>query len=99
MRLSSSLSKQIVASIEKSFGPVDIYLFGSRTNDLKRGGDIDIAIDSKLSKKGFKKAKIAAITQLIEQNLDELSLSLDITQLSSAEGIFADEIERTKIKL
>jgi len=44
-----------------------------------QGGDIDIAIDSKLSKKDLKKAKIAIMTQLIEQNLDELSCSLDIT--------------------
>lgn len=97
MRLSKALTKQILKSIETSFGAVDVYLFGSQTDDSKSGGDIDIAIDSDLSNDDFKKAKISLNVQLMTQNLNELSL--DITQLSTASGVFFDEIERTKIKL
>lgn len=97
MRLSDALAQQITKNIKDVFGDVDIYLFGSRTDDLKRGGDIDIAINSSLSSNEFKKAKIALEVQLMLHSLNELPL--DITQLKSADGVFYDEIQRTKVKL
>ena len=39
----------IKAAASYGFGESDIYLFGSRVDDDKRGGDIDIAIDTDLS--------------------------------------------------
>ena len=45
MRLSKRLKASLIKSILESFGEVDIYLFGSRTDDSKKGGDIDIAVD------------------------------------------------------
>jgi len=35
--------------IKQKLGDVKIYLFGSRADDKRRGGDIDIYIDKKLS--------------------------------------------------
>ncbi len=97
MRLSKALAQKIVRSIELSFGHVDVYLFGSRTDDAKKGGDIDIAIDSKLAESDFKKAKTKLGLYLMNNDLEELCL--DITQLSTVTGLFYDEIEHTKIKL
>ena len=45
MRLSSREREVIVSVAEKSFGPqTRVVLFGSRTSDLRRGGDIDLLI-------------------------------------------------------
>jgi len=98
MRLSNKLIKQLLTLISLSYGEdVDVYLFGSRTDDLKKGGDIDLAIDSQLSNSDFKQASITFRTQLLKQGLNDLSI--DLTQLSAAENLFLDEINRSKIKL
>lgn len=98
MRLSNKLIKQLLTLISLSYGEdVDVYLFGSRTDDLKKGGDIDLAIDSQLSNSDFKQASITFRTQLLKQGLNDLSI--DLTQLSAAENLFLDEINHTKIKL
>jgi len=45
MRLSKSEQSAIKSHIMDVFGEGRIYLFGSRTDDTKRGGDIDLYID------------------------------------------------------
>ena len=97
MRLSKKLTSQIITSIESIFGHVDVYLFGSRVDNSKKGGDIDLAIDSQLSAKNFKIAKSKLLVTLMMNGLSELAL--DITQLKMAEGVFLDEIQKTKVKL
>lgn len=40
------LENKIKEAIYNSFGDVKIYLFGSRVDDTKKGGDIDTNLDS-----------------------------------------------------
>ena len=47
MRLSDFEVKSIKSSFEKVFKKGAIYLFGSRVNDDKKGGDIDLYIQPK----------------------------------------------------
>lgn len=47
MRLSKRVIEILQENMLKSFGDVNIYLFGSRTDDNKRGGDIDIFVETK----------------------------------------------------
>jgi len=54
MRLSKRLQHVIKAALNDSFGHVDTYLFGSRTDNNKKGGDIDIAVDVNLSHEKFR---------------------------------------------
>ena len=46
MRITQAEKSCLAKSIEESFGPkTKIWLFGSRTNNSKHGGDIDIYIE------------------------------------------------------
>ncbi len=47
MRLAEFEIKLILESFHKYFENGDIYLFGSRVDDTKKGGDIDLYIDTK----------------------------------------------------
>ena len=62
MRLSKRIITILQDNIKKSFGNVNVYLFGSRTDDNKRGGDIDLAIDTNISKQEFRKKKSLLLT-------------------------------------
>ena len=64
MRLKKEEIKTIKDTIKKFDKSAKIYLFGSRIDDNKRGGDIDILIDS--PKIGFKELiKIKGILELL----------------------------------
>ena len=62
MRLQTQIINIINDAVEKSFGDVNVYLFGSRVDDSKKGGDIDIAIDSNLSRVDFRRNKAKLIS-------------------------------------
>ncbi len=44
MRLSASEVEVMREVFRKTFGHGSLYLFGSRTDDTKRGGDIDLYV-------------------------------------------------------
>lgn len=96
MRLSKNLQQKLKKFISSSFGEVDIYLFGSRTDDSKKGGDIDFAIDTLVTKDIFKKQKIKFISLLV---LADYDLKIDLVQLSQASKLLLDEIKAEGIKL
>ena len=58
MRLSPRLSSLIKVAAKYGFGDVKIYLFGSRTDDFKIGGDIDMAVESFDDRDTFRKKKV-----------------------------------------
>ena len=63
MRLSNKIINLLQRNIIMTFGDVNIYLYGSRTDDTKKGGDIDIAIDTDLSRQNFSKKEIFIFSQ------------------------------------
>lgn len=67
----------IVEGIRSSFGDVDIYLFGSRVDDSKNGGDIDIALALDVDKNEFRKKKIKFIKYLLQKGYD---IKIDLLQ-------------------
>ena len=54
MRLNEHYRQTIVRVAKEVYGEtVQVYLFGSRINDQKRGGDIDLLVPTVGAKKGF----------------------------------------------
>ncbi|MDD5158561.1 MAG: nucleotidyltransferase domain-containing protein [Sulfuricurvum sp.] len=97
MRLPETLKSSILKAIEESFGNVEIYLFGSRTDDTKRGGDIDIAIRTDMTREHFRKHKIAFVSLLMRMGFD---LKIDLVQYhDSMDALLKSEICSNGIKL
>ena len=63
MRLKQKEIDIIKSNIFNIFGENEIYLFGSRLNNDKKGGDIDLFVISKEKTNSFEK-KIKAIAKL-----------------------------------
>ena len=92
MRLGSRLKQGISKCVLMSFGDVDIYLFGSRVDDSKKGGDIDLAV----SKEQFRQYKIQFITALIRMDLD---LKIDVVPYHTGDELLREEIDKTAVKI
>ena len=96
MRLSKRILYILQENITKSFGNVNIYLFGSRTDDNKKGGDIDLAIDTNLSKQAFRKKKSLFLSLLIKIDFD---YKIDIVNFNTKDELLSNEIKQNNIKI
>ncbi len=64
MRLSQQEIQKIIHVAEEIYGKgVKVYLFGSRVDDTKRGGDIDLLVRTTSEKKGVL-ARVRMIARL-----------------------------------
>ena len=89
MRLQTRIINTINDAVQKSFGNVNVYLFGSRVDDTKKGGDIDIAIDSNLSRVDFRRNKAKLISQLIKVDFD---FKIDIVNYNTKDQLLKNQI-------
>ncbi len=96
MRLSERLRALIKSGIIHSFGDVEIYLFGSRTDDSLRGGDIDIAIKTDLPRTLFRRKKAEFFAYLIRRGYD---LKIDLVPYNRDDPLLFEEISKNKILL
>jgi len=85
------LKKEHIESIKNiaidTFGNnVSIYLFGSRVNDSKKGGDIDLYLETDTKEELFEK-KIAMLTNL-KKAIGEQKIDLVINNFSTEKFIF-----------
>lgn len=95
MRLKPEYIQWIKQSADECFGEgTRVYLFGSRTDDSRRGGDIDLFIETKQRGNLFeKKIKMLGILnkRLGEQKIDliikEDACRLPIYDIARKEGI------------
>lgn len=92
MRLSPQQQSAIRATVAETFGAdAAVWVFGSRVDDSKRGGDIDLLIQTKLvDSNALMRAEITLLTQLQkkmgEQKIDIL---LDYPTRASRPPIFS----------
>lgn len=65
MRLTEEQANAIVHAVRRRFGSeAAVYLFGSRTDNEKRGGDIDLLVETDLEPEAAFRAKIDAVTDI-----------------------------------
>ncbi len=84
MRLSKYIKEQFLEASKEAFGHSKLILFGSRTDDSKKGGDFDIAVVSKISRDEFRIAKVKFFKYLI---LKDLNLPRDLIKQEIDKGI------------
>lgn len=96
MRLSQRIRNIIQTAISKSFGDAQVYLFGSRTDDAKKGGDIDLAIAIDLPIDEFKKKKINFLASLARLNFE---IKVDIVHYTTKDALLFSEIQKNNIRL
>ena len=88
MRLSIKEIDIIKNKVKTIFGDTIIYLFGSRIDDTKKGGDIDLYIIPKINDDLFKKKiKIKTILEDILYKPVDIVLSKDKTRLIEIEAM------------
>jgi len=81
MRIKEEYIDVIKQLSEKYFGKDSkIYLFGSRSDDTKKGGDIDLYIETSISEKIFER-KIKMLVEL-QKLLGEQKIDLVINNFS-----------------
>jgi len=96
MRVSKKVVKIIHDNINKSFGDVRVYLFGSRTDDTQRGGDIDIAIDTDIQKREFRDKRLQLLGLLAKIDFD---YKVDIADYNTPDTLLHKEIRNNAIEL
>ena len=91
MRLKAKEIEEITRVTKECFGTgAKVYLFGSRTDDNKKGGDIDLYIETTAKKKLFdKKVKML---QMLYERLGEQKI--DIVVNNHANPLYIHQIAR-----
>ena len=93
MRLNSKQIKAIKSAVKKIDSDAEVKLFGSRVNDEKQGGDIDLLIDSQVM--GWH--DLAKLRRILELKLGEQKI--DIIVKSHADPSFVQLIESNALQL
>ena len=71
MRISDEAARQAVEVITAQFGyEAKIWLFGSRVDDGKRGGDVDIFIETEMTDVMRKNRCRSTLTELFDLKVD-----------------------------
>nr|VFK56177.1 MAG: Nucleotidyltransferase domain-containing protein [Candidatus Kentron sp. TC] len=96
LRLSERLIRELDRSLRESFGSVDAIVFGSRIDDARRGGDIDLAIPGNLAREEFHARKAHFFANLLRRGFD---LDIDLVQLADASPLLQREIHRRGVPL
>ena len=90
MRLNDRTKEILLDAVEKSFGKVDVYLFGSRVDDKKKGGDIDLALDIDISKEQMRKKKARFFVELPKKDLD---IPVDLVSKQTKDELLQKELQ------
>ena len=88
MRISVKETEIIKSKVHAIFGEAFVYLFGSRVDESKRGGDIDLYVISKTKEDLFKKKiKLKIILEDILYKPVDVIVGIDKNRLIEKEAI------------
>lgn len=88
MRITSLEKAIIKSSVKKHFGgKADVYLFGSRVDDDKKGGDIDLYITTDMPTSEIIREKIGLLVD-IEKGLGEQKIDVVINNHTKYKPIY-----------
>jgi predicted nucleotidyltransferase len=96
MRLDNIIKNNIIKTANKYFGRASVFLFGSRVDDNKKGGDIDLFIET--TKAVDYQTKMDFLTD-IYRNTTQRKIDLIIKDPSSNEQKIFKIAKTTGIKL
>lgn len=91
MRISEEIKNFLKCEISKINNNAKVYLFGSRTDDTQKGGDIDILIltNTKIPIQKILQLKIKFYEHFGEQKLDIINFTYD--EKSAFKDLIIDE--------
>lgn len=91
MRLSDHEAAAIKRSIIQFDPEAELYLFGSRVDDNKKGGDIDLlVISGKITRADRRKIKLKIYDEIGEQRIDMIvtpKISTPFHRIALSEGV------------
>lgn len=91
MRLPERIKAQIMPVLHDRFGDVPVYLFGSRADNTKKGGDIDLAVATEMERDEFRSRKIQFLKIIFRKGIE---LQIDVVQL----GARTDDLLKREIR-
>jgi predicted nucleotidyltransferase len=91
MRVSKYIRDELKHASDISFKDAKLFLFGSRLDDNKRGGDFDIAVKCNVDRETFRKSKIKFFKYLL---LKDLELPIDLVHYEKANALLKSEIDK-----
>ena len=99
MRLNDWERRAIKEAVEQRFGSESrVMLFGSRTDDSRRGGDIDLYVETELSPSQANRAKLLTIAD-IHRAIGEQKIDLIVSPLTDPNSLIRKEIDREAVPL
>jgi len=95
MRLKEFQRTAICESFRELFGENDhLWLFGSRVDDTKRGGDIDLYIETVETDANLAYAKRLELSSMIQTKIGEQKIDIVLNVLSRPQGLAIYDVAR-----
>lgn len=99
MRLTERERTAIKEAVERRFGPeARVKLFGSRVDDSRRGGDIDLYVETDLPAQEANRAKLWTIAD-IQLAIGDQKIDLVVSPLTDPSDLIRREIARQAVPL
>lgn len=88
IRITAYEQKMIKSLVKKHFGgDADVYVFGSRVDENKKGGDIDLYITAEMPPPEIVRSKISLLVDL-EKTIGEQKIDIVVNNHSKQKSIF-----------
>ena len=99
MRLSENEVSVIKDAVARRFGPgTEVFLFGSRLDNSRRGGDIDLYVRTALDAEHATRAKLLAMSD-IQLRLGDQKIDMVVSPFVHEGDLVMQEIEREAVLL